>query len=299
MSSCKRSSSFERPLRILCTYLSLAQLLLRLHDRAMMSFTTLLAICLSLSLCASCYPSEPATQQHAPPSTPPVPFPTVYSPVVLAQLCEEPTSYCIYVDQIRPGAVRASPVNATDDRKQNTLSVSAFPHRLVLTIISLHCLDIAFAEGAFLFERASYMSHPFHVCYGGCCIDLDFASKPGCVSMRYFNRKSNEAGHLLARFADNVEQILGPREYMQKELIACPTKDEPALPYAVIGARGGQGRPEQEQQVSHLQTHPTQGKAHVQPHSAGANAAQNGDGGKSKVDHDYFDDVTVPLADLV
>ncbi|KAJ9479692.1 hypothetical protein PHBOTO_003163 [Pseudozyma hubeiensis] len=235
-----------------------------------MSFSTLLAICLSLSLCVSCYPAEPAAQHHAPPSTPPVPFPTVYSPVVLAQLCEEPTSYCIYVDQIRPGAVRASPVNATDD------------------------------QGAFLFERASYMSHPFHVCYGGCCIDLDFASKPGCVSMRYFDRKSSETGHLLARFADNVEQILGPREYMQKELIACPTQNEPALPYAVIGARRGQGRPEQGDQVSHLQTDPAQGKADVQPPPLGANAAQHDDGkGQDKVNHDYFDDVTVPLADLV
>lgn len=121
-----------------------------------MSFTTLLALCLSLILCVSCYPAEPAAQQHAPPSTPPVPFPTVYSPVVLAQLCEEPTSYCIYVDQIRPGAVRASPVNATDDRKSK-------PSHRQLSILtctdnhSLHCLIS-------LLQRAPSSSNEHHTC---------------------------------------------------------------------------------------------------------------------------------------
>ena len=43
--------------------------------------------------------------------------PQVYSPVVLSELCQDVANYCIYVDQVRPGTVRASPVNATDARK--------------------------------------------------------------------------------------------------------------------------------------------------------------------------------------
>ena len=43
--------------------------------------------------------------------------PQVYSPVVLSELCRDVANYCIYVDQVRPGTVRASPVNATDARK--------------------------------------------------------------------------------------------------------------------------------------------------------------------------------------
>lgn len=49
----------------------------------------------------------------------------VYSPVELAQLCAEKSGYCIYVDQSKPGIVRASPFEATDNRE------SSFPLALL------------------------------------------------------------------------------------------------------------------------------------------------------------------------
>lgn len=62
----------------------------------------------------SIFPPAPAA---APVGVPVVVPPKVYNPVVLSQLCKDPANYCIYVDQVRPGTVRASPVNATDARK--------------------------------------------------------------------------------------------------------------------------------------------------------------------------------------
>lgn len=47
----------------------------------------------------------------------PLPPPLIYSSVDLAQLCADSSNYCIYVDQVRPGTVRASPYIATDNRK--------------------------------------------------------------------------------------------------------------------------------------------------------------------------------------
>ncbi|EST05051.2 hypothetical protein PSEUBRA_005859 [Kalmanozyma brasiliensis GHG001] len=133
--------------------------------------------------------------------------PLVYSPVVLSQLCQDSSNYCIYVDQVRPGAVQASPINATDN------------------------------QGGFLIDRSQYLASPFRVCYGGCCIALNFAIKPGCVSMRYYNRGEDESsGHLLARFADTYQFTVGPRDFMKKWLQACSKDGEP-LPYVVIAAR--------------------------------------------------------------
>lgn len=86
------------------------------------------------------------------------------------------------------------------------------------------------------------MEHPFHVCFGGCCVDLDFAVEQGCVHMSYVSRPSDGPGHLLARFADNVENIIGPQESMYKNLTACPEDNTGALPYAVIGARSKEGK---------------------------------------------------------
>ncbi|CDR88409.1 uncharacterized protein SPSC_04236 [Sporisorium scitamineum] len=215
---------------------------------------------LTWSLGVHCDPVDPAPEQDAPYPSPPI-LPIVYTPVVLSQLCQDPQNYCIYVDQIRPGTVLASPVNATD------------------------------SQGAFLFRRSDYMERPFHVCYGGCCVDLDFVKRPGCVTMRYVSYPGNGPGHLLARFADNVDNILGPRDDMWRLLEACPPKDEPALPYAVIGARGrhggraGKSGKDQQGAVS--------GATPASPPAAAPDAALV----DARPNHDYFDDVTVPLAD--
>ncbi len=80
---------------------------------------------------------------------------------------------------------------------------------------------LPFSEGAFLFERANYMEHPFHVCFGGCCVDLDFAAETRLRSHELRIAPSDGPGHLLARFADNVENIIGPQESMYKNLTAC------------------------------------------------------------------------------
>ncbi|SPO26676.1 uncharacterized protein UTRI_03967_B [Ustilago trichophora] len=160
--------------------------------------------------------TPPGSQQGTTPGTPPAigqqpPLPAVklYSPTDMSHLCTDPKNYCIYVDQVEPGTVMASVVNATDN------------------------------QGAFLFERQAYYEHLFYVCFGGCCIDLDFKHKPGCVVMNYVDRVSPDKGHLLARFADNIELIIGPKDYMQKTLLACPEEEGKPLPYAVIAARSG------------------------------------------------------------
>ncbi|TKY84781.1 hypothetical protein EX895_005861 [Sporisorium graminicola] len=252
---------------------------------------------LTCSLLVSCdkvdqAPPPGAAEQDAPPtlpnSSPPV-LPTVYTPVVLNQLCQDPANYCIYVDQNRPGTVRASPVNATD------------------------------AQGAFLFERAAYTDNPFHVCYGGCCIDLDFAKRPGCVAMRYVSRPGRGPGHLLARFADNIENLIGPRDDMRRLLEACPQGEGMALPYAVIGARGGHEHHEEAQSADHHRHQQQQQQGEVDQ----AKRQQEPDGGGVAVDagevpkaalvpaaadpaaaatnrrlnHDYFDDVRMHFVD--
>ncbi|CBQ73596.1 conserved hypothetical protein [Sporisorium reilianum SRZ2] len=264
-----------------------------------MMVPTLLVVFLTWSLRVRCAAIDPAAaaegQDVPPPPTPPTPAPpssppvqpTVYTPVVLNQMCQDPLNYCIYVDQNRPGTVRASPVNATD------------------------------AQGAFLFERAAYMTNPFHVCYGGCCVDLDFTKRPGCVSMRYVSRPASHPGHLLARFADNVDNILGPRDDMRRLLEACPPPDGQALPYAVIGARGGvrpkaaQGDQPHGQQDPNTGVRPVDAAAvpNAEPPSTAPPAAapaapvaadpraRAGAQANSRPNHDYFDDVTVPLAD--
>lgn len=88
---------------------------------------TLLTLVLVLSLRAACA-SIPAAQpqpQSPPSSTTPIPASAsdftdglqTVNPVDMAQLCQQPAYYCIYVDQVRAGIVHASPVNATDRRK--------------------------------------------------------------------------------------------------------------------------------------------------------------------------------------
>ena len=71
-------------------------------------------LALSLRVTADAVPAN-ASQASVTPSQ--VPAPKLYSPVELSQLCADSKNYCIYVDQVRPGAVRASPVVATDARK--------------------------------------------------------------------------------------------------------------------------------------------------------------------------------------
>ena len=58
----------------------------------------------------------------------------VYQPVVFDQLCKEESNYCIYVDQVRPGIVQATPVSATDARKpSSTLPILLKP--IVTTLL--------------------------------------------------------------------------------------------------------------------------------------------------------------------
>ncbi|ETS60053.1 hypothetical protein PaG_06047 [Moesziomyces aphidis] len=170
--------------------------------------------------------------------------PEVYSPVQLSQYCNAADNYCYYVDQIHPGTVRASPYTATDE------------------------------QGQFLLRRDAYLQHPYRVCFGGCCILLDFTTQPGCVHMQYVARKSGQSGHLLARFANQPQKVLGPRSFMPKHLVACPQDGLP-VPYAVIAARGGNttitGQEERK-----LQIDPVQEKTHTNK-------------------PDFFDDVTVQL----
>lgn len=158
---------------------------------------------------------------------------------------------------------------------------------------------LACAEGAFLFERSAYAHDPFRICYAGSCIDLDFARKPGCVSMQYVSRHSDQVGHLLARFANDVHHILGPRADMWRELDACATPEDPALPYAVIGARG-RDKNKDRQQIS-AQLPSSNPNNLTQDHTGeGQNPASQASVAptQDKPGHDYFDDVTVPLADL-
>ena len=58
--------------------------------------------------------SSPPPPQAGTPAPPPL---KLYSPTDLAQLCKLASNYCIYVDQVRPGTVHASPVAATDARE--------------------------------------------------------------------------------------------------------------------------------------------------------------------------------------
>lgn len=58
--------------------------------------------------------SSPPSPRAGAPAPPPL---KLYSPTDLAQLCKLSSNYCIYVDQVRPGTVHASPVAATDARK--------------------------------------------------------------------------------------------------------------------------------------------------------------------------------------
>ncbi|KAJ1023867.1 hypothetical protein NDA13_004701 [Ustilago tritici] len=245
---------------------------------------TLLTLVLALSLRATCA-SIPAAQPQpqSPPSTTPIPASAsdftdglqTVKPVYMGQLCQQPAYYCIYVDQVRAGIVHASPVNATD------------------------------RQGAFLFERKAYLDQPFYVCFGGSCVDLDFKSRPGCVTMRYLARQNDIKGHLLARFADNVQDIIGRRQDMLKMLTACPNKDQP-LPYAVIGPRGGAKKEDKKEDkkeekeakeadtgvaAMRLQKPPEKEDKSAFPPTA-ANITQPG-----KLGHNYFDDVTVPLVD--
>ena len=159
-------------------------------------------------------------------------------------------------------------------------------------------------EGAFLFEISNYTAHPFHVCFGGCCVDLDFAASPGCVTMRYVDREAKgERGHLLARFADDVVNIMGPRQWMKKEVMAWRKGEEGGgLPYAVIGARIG-GRKKRvggDQVSSSHDVHPgrklqQQGQPAMEPSKDAESIGEADEGGK--MPHDYFDDVTVPVND--
>ncbi|KAJ1026051.1 hypothetical protein NDA18_003711 [Ustilago nuda] len=240
---------------------------------------TLLTLVLALSLRATCA-SIPAAQPQpqSPPSTTPISASAsdstdglqTVNPVDMGQLCQQPAYYCIYVDQVRAGIVHASPVNATD------------------------------RQGGFLFERKAYLDQAFHVCFGGSCIDLDFKSQPGCVTMNYVARKSEIKGHLLARFADDVQNIIGPRQDMLQMLIACPNNDQP-LPYAVIGPRGGVKKQDQKEDKKEKDAKETDtgvaAKAAVKENKpafppTAANITQPG-----KLGHNYFDDVTVPLVD--
>lgn len=125
-----------------------------------------------------------------------------------------------------------------------------------------------------MLRRDAYMQRPYRVCFGGCCILFDFTTQPGCVHMRYVARKHAEPGHLLARFANEPQQVLGPRSFMQKHLVACPQDGMP-VPYAIIAARGGNATIPHEDERK-LQIDPVQeGKQNTKP--------------------DYFDDVTVQL----
>ncbi|CCF51899.1 hypothetical protein NDA14_002636 [Ustilago hordei] len=250
---------------------------------------TLLTLVLALSLLATCA-SIPAAQpqpQSPPSSTTPIPASAsdstdglqTVNPVDMGQLCQQPAYYCIYVDQVRAGIVHASPVNATD------------------------------RQGGFLFERKAYLDQAFHVCFGGSCIDLDFKSRPGCVTMNYVARESEIKGHLLARFADNVQNIIGPRQDMLQMLIACPNNDQP-LPYAVIGPRGGAKKQDQKQDKKEDKKEEKKEEKEAKETDTGVAAKAAVKENKSafpptaanitqpgKLGHNYFDDVTVPLVD--
>lgn len=146
------------------------------------------------------------------------------------------------------------------------------------------------------------------------------------MTMHYVFRQADPEGHLLARFADNVDRILGPREDMVKTMRACG-KDGQPLPYAVIGARVGGGKKKQdadenadaERGVGVSRTQKNSGsekgksKGDGQKDQDPSPALSNGEPGQAasllqdpaaaapaqpkKMPHDYFDDVTVPLAD--
>ena len=138
--------------------------------------------------------------------------------------------------------------------------------------------------------------------------------------MRYLARQSDIKGHLLARFADNVQNIIGPRQDMWQMLIACPNKDQP-LPYAVIGPRGGAKKEDQKEDKKEDKEDKKEGKKEGKKEDkkeekeakeadtgvavmrlenedktafppTAANITQPG-----KLGHNYFDDVTVPLVD--
>lgn len=122
--------------------------------------------------------------------------------------------------------------------------------------------------------------------------------------MRYVDRKAEgERGHLLARFADDVVDILGPRQWMKKEVMACRKgEEEGGLPYAVIGARiGGRKKRSGVDQVSlGHDVHPgrklqQQGQPAVEPAKDAESTGEADEGGQ--MPHDYFDDVTVPVTD--
>lgn len=153
------------------------------------------------------------------------------------------------------------------------------------------------------------MDRPIHVCYGGCCINLDFSQegKDGCVRMSYVNRPSEGVkGHLLGRFADNQVKLLGPGDRMEKTMLACG-KGGRALPYAVIQARSGhRGRKKVGEErigttgISKIQKSDKggEGQDSVVTEENGAKEPSKSDGkAQPKRGHDYFDDVTVPLVD--
>ncbi|SNX85035.1 uncharacterized protein MEPE_03744 [Melanopsichium pennsylvanicum] len=161
-------------------------------------------------------PRSAASHETQQAQSPPSPaFPIVYSPVELSQLCSKGENYCVYIDLVRRGGdVLANPVNATDN------------------------------QGAFLFERKTYLDTPFHICHGGCCVHIDFDKQQDCVSLSYHDHPTGESGHLLARFADNVQKFIGPGKYTEKKLTTCSDQDQNKqdhgrLPYAVISGRGG------------------------------------------------------------
>ena len=120
--------------------------------------------------------------------------------------------------------------------------------------------------------------------------------------MRYLSRTSHEPGHLLARFADNLQLIIGPREDMARTLEACPASDGQPLPYAVIGARSGLAKQVQGQEQGQKQGIKEDASLALS-NQANGQVKQGGKQVKGQMDaapklnHDYFDDVTVPFLD--
>lgn len=131
--------------------------------------------------------------------------------------------------------------------------------------------------------------------------------------MSYVPRDSPEPGHLLARFADNVQDILGPRDDMLRSLMACAKEQGQTLPYAVIGARrgrkkkqqadGGRARSAEYPETNQDQIQQSQNEQRGTPYESSTGttgdnfelAAQPAErDAPPTTSHDYFDDVTVP-----